>query len=234
MDSQNSETGIVVWLNKEKIFEKTAVDTFVETLKRVGLKKVSTFDKEFRGYKLVGRKQRLDGNKQWQKLIDGWYVYTNICNKDKTKTLEQLADALHIDLMVQNLAENPLDENMPTKNTHVEGGKTNKESSTYERDESARKECLKYYGYKCQVCGIELEEKYGIYGRKFLEVHHIVPISKQGGEYELDPIKDLRPLCPNCHAMIHRTGKQGSDEIMYIFRSIPVQYSGVVVSSQKG
>jgi 5-methylcytosine-specific restriction protein A len=23
-------------------------------------------------------------------------------------------------------------------------------------------------------------------------------------EYELDLIKDLRPVCPNCHAMLHR------------------------------
>lgn len=22
--------------------------------------------------------------------------------------------------------------------------------------------------------------------------------------YQVDPIKDLRPVCPNCHAMIHR------------------------------
>jgi len=23
-------------------------------------------------------------------------------------------------------------------------------------------------------------------------------------EYEVDPINDLRPVCPNCHAMLHR------------------------------
>jgi hypothetical protein len=23
-------------------------------------------------------------------------------------------------------------------------------------------------------------------------------------EYELNPIRDLRPVCPNCHAMTHR------------------------------
>ena len=23
-------------------------------------------------------------------------------------------------------------------------------------------------------------------------------------EYRLDPIRDLRPVCPNCHAVIHR------------------------------
>jgi 5-methylcytosine-specific restriction protein A len=23
------------------------------------------------------------------------------------------------------------------------------------------------------------------------------------GEYEVDPIRDLRPVCPNCHLIIH-------------------------------
>jgi len=34
-------------------------------------------------------------------------------------------------------------------------------------------------------------------------VHHLVPISKIGKKYRVDPIKDLRPVCPNCHAVIH-------------------------------
>jgi 5-methylcytosine-specific restriction protein A len=31
-----------------------------------------------------------------------------------------------------------------------------------------------------------------------------VPISTIGEEYQLDPVKDLVPVCPNCHAMLHR------------------------------
>lgn len=37
----------------------------------------------------------------------------------------------------------------------------------------------------------------------FIHVHHINQISDIGKEYEVDPIKDLIPVCPNCHAMIH-------------------------------
>jgi 5-methylcytosine-specific restriction protein A len=29
-------------------------------------------------------------------------------------------------------------------------------------------------------------------------------LSEVGNEYRVDPIRDLRPVCPNCHAMIHR------------------------------
>jgi len=35
---------------------------------------------------------------------------------------------------------------------------------------------------------------------------HIGPttLAEIGKAYELDPIEDLRPVCPNCHAMLHR------------------------------
>jgi predicted HNH restriction endonuclease len=31
-----------------------------------------------------------------------------------------------------------------------------------------------------------------------------MPIAKIGKAYEVDPVKDLRPVCPNCHAILHR------------------------------
>ena len=31
-----------------------------------------------------------------------------------------------------------------------------------------------------------------------------VPISDVDSHYAVDPIEDLRPICPNCHAMVHR------------------------------
>jgi predicted HNH restriction endonuclease len=45
-------------------------------------------------------------------------------------------------------------------------------------------------------------------------VHHLRPISEIAEEYEVDPVKDLRPVCPNCHAMIHRTPQLYSIEEM--------------------
>jgi 5-methylcytosine-specific restriction protein A len=38
----------------------------------------------------------------------------------------------------------------------------------------------------------------------FTHVHHLKAISMVGPDYECDPIQDLRPVCPNCHAVIHR------------------------------
>lgn len=102
------------------------------------------------------------------------------------------------------------------KTDFCEGTQISSEHVRYERDLRARKACLDYFGYRCTVCGMDMEEKYGVYGHGFIEVHHIVPISKQGGEYKLDPIKHLRPLCPNCHAIIHRTAKHNSEKIMNV------------------
>jgi 5-methylcytosine-specific restriction protein A len=32
-------------------------------------------------------------------------------------------------------------------------------------------------------------------------------LSGIGVEYEVNPIEDLRPVCPNCHAAIHHGGR---------------------------
>jgi 5-methylcytosine-specific restriction protein A len=51
---------------------------------------------------------------------------------------------------------------------------------------------------------MDFEKMYGELGRGFIHIHHVVPISTIGKEYLLDPVKDLVPVCPNCHAMLHR------------------------------
>lgn len=76
----------------------------------------------------------------------------------------------------------------------------------YERSSVARTACLNYFGYVCQVCQIDFERRYGELGRGFIHVHHKVPVSEIGPDYQIDPVKDLIPVCPNCHAMLHWTG----------------------------
>lgn len=44
---------------------------------------------------------------------------------------------------------------------------------------------------------------YGPIGQDFIHVHHLVELSKMKSKYIVDPIKDLIPICPNCHAMLH-------------------------------
>ncbi|MED0717416.1 HNH endonuclease [Aeribacillus composti] len=47
-------------------------------------------------------------------------------------------------------------------------------------------------------------ETCGDIDKNFIHVHHLKEISQIGEEYEIDPLKDLRPVCPNCHAILHR------------------------------
>ena len=76
--------------------------------------------------------------------------------------------------------------------------------NSYERNRKARANCIKHYGAICQVCNFNFEKKYGKLGEGFIHVHHVVDISTIKTEYEVDPIKDLVPVCPNCHAMLHK------------------------------
>ncbi|WP_105171234.1 HNH endonuclease [Pseudoalteromonas sp. T1lg24] len=77
--------------------------------------------------------------------------------------------------------------------------------NAYERNVNARKACLQEHGYNCSVCSFDFEKMYGDLGKEFIHVHHEVDISTIGDEYEVDPVKDLKPVCPNCHAMLHKT-----------------------------
>lgn len=76
--------------------------------------------------------------------------------------------------------------------------------NSYERNLVARKACLAHYGYACVVCGFNFSTVYGPLGEDYIHVHHLVPLSEIGKSYVVDPIADLRPVCPNCHAMLHR------------------------------
>jgi len=86
----------------------------------------------------------------------------------------------------------------------LEGTKTTSITTRYERNPKARKECLDHYGYDCQVCDFNFLNFYGDIGKDYIHVHHLVEISTIGDTYEIDPIKDLRPVCPNCHAILHK------------------------------
>jgi 5-methylcytosine-specific restriction protein A len=75
---------------------------------------------------------------------------------------------------------------------------------TYDRSPAARQACIEHYGYNCSVCGFSFEEAFGDLGRNYIEVHHLKQVADAGGEYTINPITDLRPVCANCHRMLHK------------------------------
>lgn len=91
----------------------------------------------------------------------------------------------------------------------------------YERDPDARKKCIAHYGTICAVCETEFIRVYGLIGEGFIHVHHLVPLSLVTHEYVVDPIRDLRPVCPNCHAMLHkRTPPFSIEELRTIMKRV--------------
>jgi 5-methylcytosine-specific restriction protein A len=77
----------------------------------------------------------------------------------------------------------------------------------YERSPYARAECLKYYGPVCIVCGLDFSKKYGKIGENFIHIHHLNELHTIKKAHEINPLKDLVPICPNCHSMVHARKK---------------------------
>jgi 5-methylcytosine-specific restriction protein A len=88
---------------------------------------------------------------------------------------------------------------------YSEGAKKQIRVNAYERNPKARSACLRHHGYNCAVCSFNFESVYGEIGREFIHVHHLKPLALTDGKYKLDAVTDLRPVCPNCHAMLHRS-----------------------------
>jgi len=88
--------------------------------------------------------------------------------------------------------------------TFPEGATKRVAVNAYERSPEARRKCLNKWGYNCTVCHFHFELRYGPLGRGFMHVHHLRPLSSVKSSHDVNPVNDLRPVCPNCHAMLHR------------------------------
>ncbi len=153
----------------------------------------------YRDYGSTGLAQSLDG---LQQHID----YYESFSKGTAVTLRQI-HRRYSEVLSHN--EERLDGGFPNEvpgepTQYAEGSVDQVLVNKYERSRLARQACLNAYGHSCTVCGFNFARFYGPLGHGFIQVHHLVEISSIGSKYEIDPIKDLRPVCPNCHAMLHK------------------------------
>ena len=86
----------------------------------------------------------------------------------------------------------------------LEGSTRRTVVNSYERKPKARLQCIHHHGTRCIVCGMDFGETYGELGRGFIHVHHLKSLAAQKKKHAVDPKKDLVPVCPNCHAMLHK------------------------------
>jgi 5-methylcytosine-specific restriction protein A len=87
----------------------------------------------------------------------------------------------------------------------VEGASKAVTVNAYERSPEARAKCIAVWGTSCAVCNFHFEFFYGPLGKGYIHVHHLKPLSEMNDTYVVNPIDDLRPVCPNCHAMLHKS-----------------------------
>lgn len=90
---------------------------------------------------------------------------------------------------------------------YLEGSRVPISATKIERNKRAREACIQIHGLACAICKFDFEKVYGELGLGFIHVHHKNPISESDGERIVNPKTDLVPLCPNCHAMVHRNNK---------------------------
>lgn len=88
----------VIFLDEGKTIKgKDAITTMIETLKYMGLGRVAGFrGMLFKGFPVVGKTRRTDLSKKgkevnWQKWVDGWWIYSQITNKTKKRVIEKVA-----------------------------------------------------------------------------------------------------------------------------------------------
>ncbi|MCI8514277.1 MAG: HNH endonuclease [Lachnospiraceae bacterium] len=99
----------------------------------------------------------------------------------------------------------------------TEGALGVKEQKVKSRSRKLREAAFAHYreadGHvRCAVCGFDFQEAYGELGTDYIELHHERPIcqySDEGVEQILErAVENIRPLCANCHRMIHRDRKR--------------------------
>lgn len=117
-------------------------------------------------------------------------------------------------LSQDSTSDSPAKKSIRRSTPDMEGKHVTREHTSIQRNPEARRRCIEYYGCRCAVCGVDMSERYGEIGEGFIEVHHRNPIHLFDDTHPVDYKEDLIPLCPNCHAMIHKLEDPGDIETL--------------------
>jgi putative restriction endonuclease len=141
-----------------------------------------------------------DGTYQWWKVLSSgtssksgfrWTMHSKLA-----QALEELEIVTPNKMIFLEEIANP--------ETLIEGAVHRITIDAYERNAKARSICIEYYGTCCVICSFNFEKTYGEVGIGYIHIHHLRALSEIREKYEINPIKDLRPVCPNCHAIVHQ------------------------------
>jgi hypothetical protein len=141
----------------------------------------------------------------WERRFPYFFFVSDIAGASAAATflISVARQSAHASHRLRKRLELPLPEEIPDNAPYLEGMARTIRVNAYERSRRGRAACLRHWGHHCCVCGFDFAKQYGANLRGFIHVHHTVPLSTIGQSYQLDPIADFRPVCPNCHAAIH-------------------------------
>jgi hypothetical protein len=88
--------GTVIW-------HRQAIDTFIDTLRNIGLKRIAELGiKHGGGFDLVSKEKRPTvPGRIWQHECEGWYIYSNISNSTKAEDLKLISDYYQLGLIIE-------------------------------------------------------------------------------------------------------------------------------------
>ncbi len=100
--------------------------------------------------------------------------------------------------------------------TVLDGRLSASASPVRERSRKLRSAAIEHYRdsdgkIRCAVCGFCFEDHYGPAGKDYIEIHHEEPIYQYSGDgvesVISQAVKKVKPLCANCHRMIHHSAR---------------------------
>ncbi len=149
---------------------------------------------------------KIKNNVNKSKLYEYGNVYAKFYDKENIPNSEILIADLNYFLNIyQELIYNDNEEIEDLSSNTIFEKKKIKYHYRVERNTNISKKVKQKKGHICEACEFDFEIKYGSLGEKFIEVHHLIPISSlEPGKIEMNLINDFAVLCSNCHRMIHR------------------------------
>jgi len=109
-----------------------------------------------------------------------------------------------------------------------EGKSITKTIKLYERSKKLRESAIAHFSdkdgnIKCSICGFDFGKEYGKFGKGYIEIHHKKPIFSYEDEKEEqtidDAMKNLIPVCSNCHRMLHHKKDVSVEELIGIYKN---------------
>jgi 5-methylcytosine-specific restriction protein A len=160
----------------------------------------------------------------WRSLALAMAKGPTVIDGTSPTALDGLALTWSSRLLGAVLALMPLERVQEESQGEAEGGAQQVLVTRYERSHINRAACIEIHGAHCKVCDFDFALVYGEIGEGFIEVHHVEPVSGIVPGTIIDHARDLAPVCPNCHAMLHRRKPPYSiDELRSILQDAEAQ-----------